>query len=190
MAVLVVVVGEEDLAERGHPGGTRSYRRMIIEDGPALDPVLGEVGRRVVGLRRVQLAAAVGPASVVVGLVLGQDGAQVPLAEDQHPVGGLGSGGEHEPLRKSVRPRAAGGIFTASFEAVFQATGTTILRTAVRARRMNAICKRLMGTLRREVLDRTLNSPSRFQPPGTLPVAIPEDSGIGARLLTFHAKAA
>jgi hypothetical protein len=83
-----------------------------------------------------------------------------------------------------------GGIFTASFDAVFQATGTTILRTAVRAPRMNAICKRLMGTLRREVLDRTLNSPSRFQPPGTLPVAIPEDSGIGARLLTFHAKAA
>jgi hypothetical protein len=32
----------------------------------------------------------------------------VPLAEDQHPVGDLGPGGENEPLRKGVRPRAAG----------------------------------------------------------------------------------
>jgi hypothetical protein len=62
----------------------------------------------VVGARRVQLAAAVGSASVVMGLVLGQDRAHVPLTEDQHPVGDLGPGGEHEPLRKSVRSRASG----------------------------------------------------------------------------------
>ncbi len=43
-----------------------------------------------------------------------------------------------------------------SFDAVFQATGTTIVRTAVQAPRMNAICERLIGTLRRELLDRTL----------------------------------
>jgi transposase InsO family protein len=49
-----------------------------------------------------------------------------------------------------------GSNFTASFDAVFQATGATILRTAVQAPRMNAICERLVGTLRREVLDRTL----------------------------------
>src|SRR6185436_8324361 len=42
------------------------------------------------------------------------------------------------------------------FGAVFQATGARILRTAVQARRMNATCERLVGTLRREVLDRTL----------------------------------
>jgi putative transposase len=42
--------------------------------------------------------------------------------------------------------------FTASFDAVFQASGTRILRTAVRVPRMNAICERLVGTPRRELL--------------------------------------
>jgi putative transposase len=45
---------------------------------------------------------------------------------------------------------------TASFDAVFQAAGTRILVGAIQAPRMNAICERLVGTLRREVLDRTL----------------------------------
>jgi putative transposase len=49
-----------------------------------------------------------------------------------------------------------GSNFTRSFDAVFQATGATILRTAVQAPRMNAICERLAGTLRRELLDRSL----------------------------------
>jgi len=52
--------------------------------------------------------------------------------------------------------RDRGSNFTASFGAVFQATGATILRTAVQAPRMNAICERLVGTLRRELLDRVL----------------------------------
>ena len=52
--------------------------------------------------------------------------------------------------------RDRGSNFTASFDAVFQATGTRILRTAVQAPRMNAICERLVGTLRRELLDRVL----------------------------------
>ena len=50
--------------------------------------------------------------------------------------------------------RDRGSNFTSSFDAVFQATGTRILRTAVRAPRMNATCERLVGTLRRELLDR------------------------------------
>jgi hypothetical protein len=33
------------------------------------------------------------------GLGPGQDRQQVPLAEDQHPVGDLGPGREHEPFR-------------------------------------------------------------------------------------------
>jgi putative transposase len=52
--------------------------------------------------------------------------------------------------------RDRGSNFTASFDAVFQATGTRILRTAVQAPRMNAICERLAGTLRRELPGRVL----------------------------------
>ena len=52
--------------------------------------------------------------------------------------------------------RDRGSNFTASFNAVFQATGTRILRTAIQAPRMNAICERLVGSLRRELLDRVL----------------------------------
>ena len=46
---------------------------------------------------RVELAAAMGTTSVVMGLVLGQDRPQMTLAEDQHPVGDLRPGREHEP---------------------------------------------------------------------------------------------
>ena len=46
--------------------------------------------------------------------------------------------------------------FDASFDAAFQAAGTRILRSAVQAPRMNAICERLVGTLRRELLGRVL----------------------------------
>jgi putative transposase len=52
--------------------------------------------------------------------------------------------------------RDRGSNFTQSFDAVFQANGTRILRAAVQAPRMNATCERLPGTLRRELLDRML----------------------------------
>src|SRR5271157_1019060 len=52
--------------------------------------------------------------------------------------------------------RDRGSNFTRAFDAVFQATGAGILRTAVQAPRMNAICERLAGTLRRELLHRML----------------------------------
>jgi len=57
-------------------------------------------------------------------------------------------------IRFLIRDR--GSNFTRAFDAVFQATGARILRTAVQAPRMNAICERLAGTLRRELLDRML----------------------------------
>jgi putative transposase len=59
-----------------------------------------------------------------------------------------------EGIKFVIRDR--GSNFTASFDAVFQATGARILRSAVRVPRMNAICERLVGTLRRELLDRLL----------------------------------
>jgi putative transposase len=63
-------------------------------------------------------------------------------------------GERFESIRFLVRDR--GSNFTASFDAVLQATGTRIVRTAVQAPRMNAICERHVGTLRRELLDRVL----------------------------------
>ena len=59
-----------------------------------------------------------------------------------------------EGIRFLIRDR--GSNFTTSFDAVFQATGARILRTAVQAPRMNATCERLADTLRRELLDRVL----------------------------------
>jgi hypothetical protein len=46
--------------------------------------------------------------------------------------------------------------FTASFDAVFAAEGTRIIKSPVLAPRANAICERVIGTLRRECLDRML----------------------------------
>ena len=48
-----------------------------------------------------------GAPPVVMALVRGQDRPQMPLAEDEHLVGDLGPGGEHEPFRKCIRSRAA-----------------------------------------------------------------------------------
>ena len=53
-----------------------------------------------------------------------------------------------------IRDRA--GQFTGTFDAVFAAEGIRILRSPSQAPRANAICERLIGTLRREVLDRLL----------------------------------
>ena len=53
-----------------------------------------------------------------------------------------------------IRDRA--GQFTASFDAVFQAEGIKILASPPQAPRANAICERMIGTLRRELLDRVL----------------------------------
>lgn len=63
-------------------------------------------------------------------------------------------GDRFEEIRFLIRDR--GSNFTASFDAVFQAAGARIVLTAVQAPRMNAICERLVGTLRREILDRVL----------------------------------
>jgi hypothetical protein len=53
-----------------------------------------------------------------------------------------------------IRDRA--GQFTSSFDAVFTAEGIRILRSPPQAPRANAICERMIGTLRRELLDQLL----------------------------------
>jgi len=46
--------------------------------------------------------------------------------------------------------------FTQAFDAVFQATGIRVIRSAVQAPRMNSVMERWIGSCRRELLDRTL----------------------------------
>ena len=46
--------------------------------------------------------------------------------------------------------------FTQAFDAVFQAAGIRVIRSAVQAPRMNSITERWVGSCRRELLDRTL----------------------------------
>jgi hypothetical protein len=70
------------------------------------------------------------------------------------PATSLILGERFEDTKFLIRDR--GSNFTASFDADFQASGTRILRTAVQAPRMNAICERLAGTLHGELLDRVL----------------------------------
>ena len=53
-----------------------------------------------------------------------------------------------------IRDRA--GQFTSSFDAVFTAEGIRILASPPQAPKANAICERIIGTLRRELLDRLL----------------------------------
>ena len=52
--------------------------------------------------------------------------------------------------------RDSAGQFTGSFDAVLTAEGIRILASPPQAPRANAICERMIGTLRRELLDRLL----------------------------------
>src|SRR6266566_3410507 len=63
-------------------------------------------------------------------------------------------GARTTPVRFLIRDRV--GQFTNSFDAVFTAEGIRILASPPQAPRANAICERIIGTLRREVFDRLL----------------------------------
>jgi putative transposase len=63
-------------------------------------------------------------------------------------------GNRTEALRFLVRDRDT--KFIAAFDEVFRADGLRIIKTPPQAPRANAICERIVGTLRREVLDQML----------------------------------
>jgi putative transposase len=56
-------------------------------------------------------------------------------------------------LRFLIRDRDP--LFTTAFDEVFKAEELQIIKTLPKTPRMNAICERVIGTLRRELLDRT-----------------------------------
>ena len=66
----------------------------------------------------------------------------------------MGLGQRAASVKFLIRDRA--GQFTDSFDAVFQADGIRIVDSPPQAPRANAICERMVGTLRRELFDRLL----------------------------------
>jgi putative transposase len=63
-------------------------------------------------------------------------------------------GARMDTLRFVIRDRDS--KYTRAFEGVFDAEGIQVITTPRRAPRANAICERAVGTLRRELLDRSL----------------------------------
>ncbi len=63
-------------------------------------------------------------------------------------------GASMDPLRFLIRDRDS--KYTEAFDAVFHTEDIEIIKTPVRAPRANAHCERVIGTLRREVLDHVL----------------------------------
>ena len=77
--------------------------------------------------------------------------------------------------------------FTSAFDAVFAADGIQILTTPPAAPRANAICEQMMGTLRRELLDRILVSTNAIyagSSRSTCTISIPR--GHTERLANWH----
>jgi hypothetical protein len=69
--------------------------------------LVGKISEWTIGPWRLQVEGSVRTPAVVVTGVLAKCSAEVLFAKDQHAVGDLGAGGEHEPFRVRVRPWAA-----------------------------------------------------------------------------------
>jgi transposase InsO family protein len=63
---------------------------------------------------------------------------------------------EDAECRARFLVRDRDGKFPVLFDAILADAGIEVVLTGVRMPRMNAICERVIGTLRRELLDRTL----------------------------------
>jgi len=93
------------------------------------------------GTRRVHLA----------GITANPDGAWTTQAARNFL---MDPGSRAEHVKFLIRDRA--GRFTDSFDAVFTAASVRILPSPPQAPRANAVCERIIGTLRRELFDRLL----------------------------------
>ena len=100
-------------------GRTSAVRRQIrrcglvvvdqpAEDWSTADPAIDRLGDRRLRARWTQLEGSMRPLSVVVRGVLGQHPAEVPLSEDQHPVGEFGAECQYEAFGEAVRSRGSG----------------------------------------------------------------------------------
>ena len=69
------------------------------------DPAIDRLGNRRCRARRPQPQCPMRPLGVVMGGVYGKYPAQMPLTEDQHPVGDLGPHRQHEAFGEAVRRR-------------------------------------------------------------------------------------
>lgn len=87
----------------------------------------------------------------VAGITANPDGA---WTEQQARNLTMALGERLDAMRFLIRDRA--GQFTEAFDAVFEDSGLRILRSPPQAPRANAVCERLVGTLRRELLDHLL----------------------------------
>jgi putative transposase len=66
----------------------------------------------------------------------------------------MGLGARMDTLRFVIRDRDS--KYTLAFDSVFDAEGVQVIQTPPQAPRANAICERVVRTLRRELLDRIL----------------------------------
>jgi hypothetical protein len=66
-----------------------------------------KIRRGMIGSWREKAQHSMWPRAVVVGAVLGEDGPQVPFADDQDAVGEFGSGGQYEAFGEAVCFRTA-----------------------------------------------------------------------------------
>jgi hypothetical protein len=89
--------------------GLTDNGRLILadqaaEDGPTPNRAVDRLWNKRIRTWRTQLQHSMRPPRVVVRGKPGKHPTQMPLAEDQHPVGDLGPHGQHEPFGEAVSP--------------------------------------------------------------------------------------